>query len=120
MTLIGPMPRTEGRPRSHAPYGRTFSPRELQNVILSKGPDGSTELYLPNSLTQLDLGGIAKGVALDRIGDALIAAGMQDWIMEWGGEIKSSGQHPDGRDWRICVLNPPRMSRLVRSFADLA
>ena len=52
---------------------------------------------------QLDLGGIAKGYAIDLITERLNQEGYPDLYVEWGGEIRTSGKHPEGRPWTICV-----------------
>lgn len=54
----------------------------------------------------IDLCGIAKGYALDRIALALAAIGMQDFLLELGGEVLARGAHPAGRPWRVGVENP--------------
>lgn len=56
-----------------------------------------------NALTALDLGGIAKGYALDLLVDSLHAAGYEHLYAEWGGEIRTQGSHPEGRPWRIAI-----------------
>lgn len=54
----------------------------------------------------LDLCGIAKGWALDRAAEIIRASGSRDFLFEIGGEFVASGQHPDGRDWRVAVEAP--------------
>lgn len=54
----------------------------------------------------MDLCGIAKGRALDLIAEYLLAAGGADFLIDLGGELKSVGQHPSGRDWRVAVEDP--------------
>lgn len=51
----------------------------------------------------LDLCGIAKGHALDRMADALTAAGASDFVLELGGEVIARGQHPEGRPWQVGI-----------------
>lgn len=53
--------------------------------------------------TSLDLGGIAKGYAVDLITERLNATGYPDVYVEWGGEIRTSGQHPEKRPWKIFI-----------------
>jgi thiamine biosynthesis lipoprotein len=53
--------------------------------------------------TSLDLGGIAKGFLVDKLTEALIAANYPDLYVEWGGEIRTAGQHPDGRSWKVFI-----------------
>jgi FAD:protein FMN transferase len=54
----------------------------------------------------LDLCGIAKGYALDRIVSALLHRGEQDFVVDLGGEIAARGQHPAGRSWQVAIEDP--------------
>lgn len=54
----------------------------------------------------LDLCGIAKGYALDRIIAALRSDGVANALVEVGGEVRTLGTHPDGRDWSVAVADP--------------
>ncbi len=53
----------------------------------------------------LDLCGIAKGRALDRIAAALRGLGVEA-LIELGGEVRGLGTHPEGRDWQVAVERP--------------
>ncbi len=55
---------------------------------------------------QLDLGGIAKGYAVDLLFEKLRALGSQHLYVEWGGEIRVSKEHPSKRPWMIGIRNP--------------
>lgn len=54
----------------------------------------------------LDLCGIAKGHALDRMTALLLDAGHDDFLIDLGGELAARGRHPSGRAWRVGVENP--------------
>lgn len=54
----------------------------------------------------LDLCGIAKGYALDRIIDALPSIGVTSALVELGGEVRTLGRHPDGRPWQVGIEQP--------------
>ena len=54
----------------------------------------------------LDLCGLAKGHALDRMIAALATAGVVDLMLELGGEVRCLGRHPTGRAWQIAVEDP--------------
>ena len=54
----------------------------------------------------LDLCGIAKGYALDRIIEGLPAVGVETALFELGGEIRTLGHHPDGRSWQVGIEGP--------------
>lgn len=56
-----------------------------------------------HSLTAIDLGGIAKGYAVDLLVERLRAAGYHHAYVEWGGEIRTIGQHPEQRPWKIGI-----------------
>jgi FAD:protein FMN transferase len=56
-----------------------------------------------HSLTALDFSGIAKGYAVDLLIERLQAAGYTSLYVEWGGEIRTTGLHPEGRPWRIGI-----------------
>ncbi|WP_375687735.1 FAD:protein FMN transferase [Pseudooceanicola sp. LIPI14-2-Ac024] len=65
----------------------------------------------------LDLCGIAKGRALDRVAGLLRAGGEGDFLIEIGGELMANGQHPDSRPWRIGVEDPrPGVAGLERGI----
>eukprot|EP00804_Cyclotella_cryptica_P010809 CCRYP_008746-RD/>CCRYP_008746-RD protein AED:0.03 eAED:0.03 QI:3416/1/1/1/0.75/0.66/9/1129/1048 len=56
----------------------------------------------------MDLSGIAKGWAVDKIAEALPSP---CWV-EWGGDIKVRGKHPSGRSWVVAVPEPPKLSEM--------
>lgn len=67
--------------------------------------DGDSIAKPEGGLT-LDLCGIAKGRALDRMVSLLADRGAGDLLIDLGGELASLGQHPDGRPWTIGVEDP--------------
>lgn len=54
-------------------------------------------------LTQLDLCGIAKGLAIDLLIEKLTESGFSNALVEWGGEIRAIGIHPHNRPWNIFI-----------------
>lgn len=52
--------------------------------------------------TSLDLGGIAKGYAVDLLAER-IAMMSPDVFVEWGGEVRTEGRHPSGRPWTVYI-----------------
>lgn len=59
-----------------------------------------------NAGAALDLNGIAKGNALDRVAELLQQAGIRDYLVEIGGEIRVAGIGPDAKGWRIGIDHP--------------
>ncbi len=52
----------------------------------------------------LDLSGIAKGYAIDLILERLRdRLNLTHIFVEWGGEIRATGKHPEGRPWTIFI-----------------
>ena len=51
----------------------------------------------------VDLGGFAKGYAVDSLAELLARHGSQRHLVEIGGELKASGQNALGEPWRIAI-----------------
>jgi thiamine biosynthesis lipoprotein len=58
-----------------------------------------------NPAVQLDFGGIAKGYAIDIACDILKNLGINNAIVNAGGDLRAIGSHGD-RPWRIAVRDP--------------
>ncbi|MDE0422165.1 MAG: FAD:protein FMN transferase [Gammaproteobacteria bacterium] len=54
----------------------------------------------------LDLSGIAKGYAVDRLADVLDEAGCRAYLIEFGGEVRAFGNARGGGPWRVGVESP--------------
>lgn len=63
----------------------------------------------------LDLCGIAKGHALDRMVRSLDSAGLGHYLLELGGEVFARGRHPSARPWQVAIEDPrPDATGLVQ------
>lgn len=65
---------------------------------------------------QADLGGIAKGFGVDMAAQALLAQGVEHFMLEVGGEVRTAGRNAQGRPWQIGIEQPdavPQRARLV-------
>lgn len=67
---------------------------------LSFTPEGVVKHH---PLTSLDLCAIAKGYCVDLLTEGLVQAGFSDVYVEWGGEIRAAGSHPEGRPWTVYI-----------------
>lgn len=56
--------------------------------------------------TAIDVGGVAKGYALYRLGVLLDSLGHEDYLVAAGGDILSRGKRRDGVAWRIGIQHP--------------
>ena len=70
----------------------------------------------------LDLGGIGKGYASDRIVDVFRRHGVTSAFTNFGGNVATLGTKPDGSPWRVGIRHPRRSGALagVLDIADRA
>lgn len=67
---------------------------------------------------QLDLSGIAKGYAVDRVASLLQAHGARHFLVEIGGELSLQGQRADGSAWTIAIERPDAPRRHAIAVLD--
>lgn len=68
----------------------------------------------------LDVSGIAKGYAVDELARILTAQGLDNHLVEIGGEVRASGVRSDGRAWRVAVERPGSGGRRAERIISLA
>ncbi len=73
----------------------------IDNLEISDG-----HIFLKSKGCVLDLGGIAKGYASEKIADLFRNRGVTSGLIDLGGNIYTVGKKPDGSDWKIGVRNP--------------
>lgn len=61
----------------------------------------------------VDLGGIAKGYAADKLSHLLADAGVESALLSLGGNVSAVGCKPDGSSWRIAVRDPADETAIV-------
>ena len=81
-------------------------------------------VFLPDSSMQLDLGGIGKEYAVDRLGEMLTkeaqAQGLSLFgLINLGGDVVALGKRPDGRPWQLGIQHP-RKPGAVLATLDLS
>ena len=64
------------------------------------------EIFLPKIGMGLDFGGFGKELAVDKIAELLRSHGVENFLINFGGDIFASGQAGDGEDWRIGIESP--------------
>jgi thiamine biosynthesis lipoprotein len=72
-----------------------------------------------NPRTVLDLSAVAKGYAVDRVTDALLALGFADFLVEVGGEVKARGTRSAGALWRVGIELPDALPHQVHRAIEL-
>lgn len=81
-------------------------------VDLDRRPGVATVRFTDRDV-RLDLGGIAKGHAVDRAAAALRARGIRDAIINVGGDLMALGTAPDGDPWTVGIRSPRDPDALV-------
>lgn len=88
---------------------RVPSRKELDELLALVGEEHITlagdAAALPPG-TQIDLGGIAKGYASDRIAEILKENNIPRATISLGGNVLAWGERPDGTPWRIGIQDP--------------
>jgi len=69
--------------------------------------------------TRIDLSAIAKGYGVDLVAGALDAAGLDAWLAEVGGELRTRGTKPGGQSWQVAIEKPVADSRSVHKVIPL-
>lgn len=67
----------------------------------------------------LDLCGIAKGYAVDRMADVLRQNGVPHALVALDGELRAVGGQADGQPWAVAVESPETGRRSVHSVVEL-
>ena len=68
----------------------------------------------------LDLSGIAKGYGVDRLGEALSAMGVENWLVGIDGEMRGRGTRPDGSAWVVGHERPVPDRREIMGVIELS
>jgi FAD:protein FMN transferase len=67
----------------------------------------------------IDLSGIAKGFAVDKIAQYLDQQHIQNYLIEIGGELKAKGQNAERQAWQIGIEQPESTSRSIQRIINL-
>jgi len=65
---------------------------------------------------RVDVGGVAKGFVLRRMGALLSGMGVNNYLIAAGGDILASGRKRDGTPWRVGVRHPRNGSELLAAL----
>ena len=92
--------------------GRKGSPPDIEITKLVKSNPTLDAITIDNGVArcdnpdvQLDFGGFAKGYGLGLAADHLLKMGLQDFIINAGGDLVAYGEHPN-RPWRVGIRDP--------------
>ncbi|NBG89599.1 FAD:protein FMN transferase [Isachenkonia alkalipeptolytica] len=86
-----------------AEIGSLLNHTDLNQLILN---EDSYEARIEDPEMIVDLGGIAKGYAVDQAVQVIKNHGVEHAIVDFGGDVYVLGGNPDGNDWRIGISTP--------------
>lgn len=72
-----------------------------QDIII----DGQ-RVHKKNPQLKINFNAIAKGFSVDLIGDYLKSKGLDSYLVDIGGEVKTHGQKPGGEKWTVGIEKP--------------
>lgn len=77
--------------------------------------EGSERIVLkkPRPGIQLDFSALAKGYGVDIVGQLLEKKGVENYLVDIGGEVRGRGLSAKGKRWSIGVSQPSETSRLT-------
>ena len=72
------------------------------------GEDGRYALHIekPSPEVKVDFNAVAQGYTVDVVSDFLELNGIENFIVEIGGEVRAIGMSPAGRPWRVQIDRP--------------
>lgn len=73
--------------------------------------------FLPIKDMAVDLGGIAKGYAVDRACDFCLGTGIRDFLIDFSGNIRVAGRPSRKEGWQIGMRDPFDRSRILGKIA---
>ncbi len=78
-------------------------------------------LFVKKDRQEIDVNGIAQGYSVDVMADALKQKGIENFMVEIGGEVSASGKNQDGKIWRIGIDKPlpPTEARELEAVVEL-
>jgi thiamine biosynthesis lipoprotein len=68
--------------------------------------ESAKTVMLTKRETQIGLGGIAKGYAVDKAAHVLERAGLTSFFVQAGGDLFARGRKPDGSEWQAGIRDP--------------
>lgn len=70
--------------------------------------------------TQIYLSSIGKGFGVDQVADTIKGFGINDFMIEIGGDLYVSGLNPEGQPWHIGIESPDSLSQQAYDVAQVS
>jgi len=122
---VGPLVNLWGFGPSKGPAQRVPSPEEIDEAKSRTGlhhievrtDPPAVRKHLPG--VYVDLSGVAKGFAVDQVAGLLERRGLENYMVEVGGEVRAKGENLQGRPWQIGIESPVAGVRSLQRVVGL-
>ncbi|MDF2180820.1 FAD:protein FMN transferase [Neptuniibacter sp. CAU 1671] len=82
--------------------------------------DAESRMLTKQAASYIDLSAIAKGYGVDQVAGVLEQAGISNYLVEIGGELRAKGVKPNGQHWRIAIESPTsEIERTVQRIIEV-
>ncbi|QFY44158.1 FAD:protein FMN transferase [Candidatus Methylospira mobilis] len=98
---------------------------EIKQTLLHVGMNrieidtANLRLRKKDPLLRIDLSSIAQGYTVDALSRLLEGQGIQNYLVEVGGEMKVKGRKANGNDWRVAIEKPTPYTQEVQRVLDI-
>lgn len=123
---VSPLVDAWGFGLGHTPSQDTLMIDSILNFVgIDKTHRKNEFIVKDDSRTRFNFSAIAKGYGCDAVGEMLKRNGVNDFMVEIGGEITLSGKSPSGGGWRIAIdapvedNNPGEVTVLILALTDV-
>lgn len=121
---LGPVIETWG---FGAPGVQTQTPTEAQLATALESVGQAERLHLSGTNlskshpdTQIYLSSIGKGYGVDQVTKVVKSFGLNDFMVEIGGDLYVSGLNSDGMPWQIGIESPDALTRQAHQIASVS
>jgi FAD:protein FMN transferase len=77
---------------------------------------GERAIRLPRAGMEIDLGGVGKEYAADRMATLCMEYGLQHALVNLGGDVRVPGPQQDGSSWHVGIRHPRRDGEVVATL----
>ncbi len=92
--------------------GKVPQEDEIKETLKIVGSDKivveGRNIKLKKTGMKITLDGLAKGYIVDMVSEVLLSRGIENHLINAGGDIKTSGTRQDGRPWKVAIQDPAR------------
>lgn len=76
---------------------------DFNNIIIDKTEN---TVFIKDPEMTVDVGGVAKGYAVEKTAEFMKNKGMSGYVLNVGGNVRTVGTRPDGENWKVGIENP--------------